>query len=61
MNLEPRMKKFYEPRKRFNLLIEEALYSEIEARSKQRFLSMTAWITRALIRQLEEDRKYDPR
>lgn len=61
MTIEPRMKKFAEPRKRFNLLIEEALYSEIEGRSKQRFMSMTAYMTRAIIRQIEEDRKYDPR
>jgi hypothetical protein len=54
-------KKIYEKRKRFNLLLEEALYSEIEGRCNQRFMSMTAYMTRAIIRQIEEDRKYDPR
>lgn len=54
-------KKLYEKRKRFNLLLEEALYSEIEGRAKQRFMSMTAYINRAVIRMIEEERKYDPR
>ncbi len=54
-------KKLYEKRKRFNMLLEEALYSEIEGRAKQRFMSMTAYVTRAVIRMIEEERKYDPR
>lgn len=59
--MEARMKKFPQKRKRFNMLLEEALYSEIEGRAKQRFMSMTAYITRAVIRMIEEERKYDPR
>jgi hypothetical protein len=52
-------KKLYESRKRFNLLIEEALYSEIEGRSKQRFMSMTAYITKAIIKWIENERRFD--
>lgn len=52
-------KKLYESRKRFNLLLEDALYSEIEGRSQERFLSMTAYITRAIIKWIEYERKFD--
>lgn len=52
-------KKLYEVRRSFNLLLDPALHSEIEARSKQRFLSMTAYITRAIVKQIDYERKYE--
>jgi hypothetical protein len=52
-------KKLYEKRRGFRLLLEPALYSEIEGRSKQRFISMTAYMTRAIIRWIENERKFD--
>jgi hypothetical protein len=52
-------KKLYEKRKRFNLLLEEALYSEIEGRCNQRFMSMTAYITKAIIKWIENERRFD--
>ncbi len=52
-------KKIYEDRKAFRLLLEKALHSEIGGRARQRHISMTAYITRAIIRQIEEDRRYD--
>jgi hypothetical protein len=52
-------KKIYGDRRGFRLLLETALYSEIEARAKQRFMSMTAYITRALVKWIENERKYE--
>lgn len=52
-------KKIYEKRIGFRLLLEPALHSEIEARSQQRHISMTAYITRAIIKLINHERMYD--
>jgi len=52
-------KKIYEDRVAFRFLLAKALHSEVFARSRQRGISMTAYMTRALVRQVQEDRKYD--
>lgn len=51
--------KIYDDRVAFRFLMERVLKSEATGRARQRHMSLTAYMTRALVRQIQEDRKYD--
>ncbi len=52
-------KRFEEKRKGFRLLLEPRLYDEIMIRARQRFHSMTAYITKAILDRIAYEEKFD--
>lgn len=49
----------YEIRRGFRLLLKPELYSEIDVLSKEQGMSMTGFITRAVIRFMKHEDKFD--
>lgn len=57
--MKKRRKLFETKRKGFRLLLDPFLYDDIMMRSRQRGISMTAYITKAALDRIERERKYE--
>jgi hypothetical protein len=54
-----RTRVYKDPRKAFRLMLDPKLYDEINARAQQRFMSMTAYMVRAILLQIEQEKKFE--